>query len=57
MDQKDKKIEQLEKEIKALKGAYNILEQLVRKLNSRVVRTDEGIRKVNADIVNIKRRG
>jgi len=56
MDEKDKKIQQLERDIAKLKNAYNVLERKVQALTSRVIQTDATSRKMASDIVKLERR-
>lgn len=49
MDQKDKKIQDLEKEITRLKKIMTMFEQQLKQVNSRVVRTNEVVRRIDGN--------
>ena len=49
MDQKDKKIQELEKEITRLKKIMAQFEQHLKKVDSRVIQTNEVVRRVDGN--------
>ena len=46
MDEKDKKIQELEKKVARLERALNAMQANIQKLTGRVVRADENIRRI-----------
>jgi len=49
MDEKDKKIQKLEKELERLKKIMAQFELQLKKVNSRAIRTDEVVRRVDGN--------
>lgn len=56
MDDKDKKIKDLEEQVKRLEQAMLRLSRQVQQHHGRIVRTDERLRHINADVSIVKRK-
>ena len=56
MDEKDKKIQKLEKDVKVLQRAIHILEQRLKLVDGKAIRLGESVRRAHSDIDYMKRR-
>ena len=50
MNEKDKKIQELEKKVARLERALNAMQANIQKLTGRIVRTDESIRRISGRV-------